>query len=129
MFTSSGSTDDGHGGDAKTIISPNTLFDDIINKICIYYARCMQFLQHGYKFANDYLNGWVRRSWTFIAGLRTTFMHTHSRLNWVDEEEIGLKEKPEAPGVWAKDLIPNVNIIGTADSGKGRVVPGGPGRG
>ena len=42
MFTSSGSTDDGHGGDAKTIISPNTLFDDIINKICIYYARCMQ---------------------------------------------------------------------------------------
>ena len=45
----------------------------------------------------------------------TTFLHTHSWLNWVDEDEVGLKEKmhqndyfeirPEAPGVWAKDLI------------------------
>ena len=27
----------------------------------------------------------------------TTFLHTHSWLNWVDddEEEVGLKEKPE----------------------------------
>ena len=30
MFTLSGSTG-GHGGDAKTIISPNTSFGDIIN--------------------------------------------------------------------------------------------------
>ena len=57
----------------------------------------------------------------------TTCLHTHSWLNWVDEDddedEVDLKEKPEdtkinqqyyikirpeAPGVWAKDLI---NVI------------------
>ena len=34
MFTSSGSAGDGGrgGGDAKTIMSPNTSFSDIINK-------------------------------------------------------------------------------------------------
>ena len=31
MFASSGSTGRGRGGDAKTIISPNTSFGDIIN--------------------------------------------------------------------------------------------------
>ena len=56
----------------------------------------------------------------------------------IDEDEVGLKEKPEdrymyikkdyikmrpeAPGVRAKDLIPNFAIIGTADSGKCRCV-------
>ena len=52
----------------------------------------------------------------FIECFTTTFLHTHSWLNWVDEDddEVGLKEKhqkdyieirPEAPGVWAKDLV------------------------
>ena len=35
----------------------------------------------------------------FIECFRTTFLHTHSWLNWVDEDddedEVGLKEKPE----------------------------------
>ena len=54
----------------------------------------------------------------------TTFLHTHSWLNWVDEDddedEVGFERKarihqihqkdyikirPKAPGVWAKDLI------------------------
>ena len=47
----------------------------------------------------------------------TTFLHTHSWLNWIDEDKVDLKEKPEdtryikkitgpeAPGVWANDLI------------------------
>ena len=39
MFTSSGSMG-GHGGDAKTIISPNTLFGDIIN-IVVYLEKEM----------------------------------------------------------------------------------------
>ena len=57
----------------------------------------------------------------------TTFLHTHSWLNWVDEndDEVGLKEKPEdtryikkieirpeAPGVRAKDFIPTFPIWG-----------------
>ena len=38
VFTSSGSTGGrGCGGDAKTIISPNTLFGDIINKIISFF--------------------------------------------------------------------------------------------
>ena len=55
----------------------------------------------------------------FIECFTTTFLHTHSWLNWVDEDddedEVGLKEKlhqkdyieirPEAPGMWTKDLI------------------------
>ena len=71
----------------------------------------------------------------------TTCLHTHSWLNWVDEDdedEVDLKEKPEdtkihqqyyikirpeAPGVWAKYLINVIKdliiaIIGTADSEK-----------
>ena len=54
---------------------------------------------------------------------------THSWLNWIGEDEVGLKEKtrrhqihqkdyieirPEAPEVRAKDLIPNFAVIGTA---------------
>ena len=35
MFTSSGSTDERGGGDAKTIISPNTSFGDIIIVVCV----------------------------------------------------------------------------------------------
>ena len=35
----------------------------------------------------------------FIECFTTTFLHTHSWLNWVDEDddedEVGLKEKPE----------------------------------
>ena len=35
----------------------------------------------------------------FIKYFMTTFLHTHSWLNWVDEDdeedEVGLKEKPE----------------------------------
>ena len=57
----------------------------------------------------------------FIECFMSTFLHTHSWLNWVDEDddedEVGLKEsqkthqkdyieiRPEAPGVWTKDLI------------------------
>ena len=58
----------------------------------------------------------------FIEFFTTTCLHTHSWLNWVDEDndEVDLKEKPEdtkihqqyyikirreAPGVWPKDLI------------------------
>ena len=40
---------------------------------------------------------WLR--FDFIECFTTTFMHTHSWLNWVDEDddkdEVGLKEKPE----------------------------------
>ena len=62
----------------------------------------------------------------------TTFLHTPSWLNWVDEDEVDLKEKPEdtgyikirpeAPAVRAKEFDPNFAIIGTADSGKCRCV-------
>ena len=38
VFASSGSTGGGHGGDAKTIISPNTSFADII--ICKLEDQC-----------------------------------------------------------------------------------------
>ena len=33
----------------------------------------------------------------FIECFMTTFLHTHSWINWVDEDddEVGLKEKPE----------------------------------
>ena len=31
----------------------------------------------------------------FIECLTTTFLRAHSWLNWVDEDEVGLKEKPE----------------------------------
>ena len=53
----------------------------------------------------------------FFKPFTTTFLRAHSWLNWVDEDddEVGLKEKPEdtryikirpeAPGVWTKDLI------------------------
>ena len=55
----------------------------------------------------------------FIECFTTTFLRAHSWLNWVeeDDDEVGLKEKPqihqkdyieirpEAPGVWTKDLI------------------------
>ena len=60
----------------------------------------------------------------FIGCFTTTFLRAHSWLNWVyeddDEDEVGLKEKPEdtryikkitskirpeAPGVWTKNLI------------------------
>ena len=50
----------------------------------------------------------------------------------IDEDEVGLKEKPEdtryikirreAPGVWAKDLIPNFAIIGNCRLRNGQVV-------
>ena len=69
----------------------------------------------------------LRFVYDVIECFTTTFLHTHSWLNWVDEDddedEVGLKEKPEdtryikkitmyidirseAPGVWAKDLRP-----------------------
>ena len=31
----------------------------------------------------------------FIECSTTTFLHTHTWLNWVDEDDVGLKEKPE----------------------------------
>ena len=31
----------------------------------------------------------------FIECFTTTFLRAHSWLNWVDEDEVGLKEKPE----------------------------------
>ena len=33
--------------------------------------------------------------WWNIFTFTTTFLHTHSWPNWVDEDEVGLKEKPE----------------------------------
>ena len=58
------------------------------------------------------------RGFDFIECFMTTFLRAHSWINWVDEEddedEVGLKEKPEdtryikkitLPGVWTKDLI------------------------
>ena len=52
-------------------------------------------------------------------------------MRMIDEDEVGLKEKPEdnryieirpeAPGVWAKEPDPNFAIIGTADSAKVQV--------
>ena len=61
---------------------------------------------------------------------------THSCLNWVDEDEIGLKEKPEDTRCIKKiiskqdlkhrecgqRLDPNFAIFGTADSGKVQVL-------
>ena len=66
----------------------------------------------------------IRVNFDFIECFTTTFLRAHSWLNWVDEDddedEVGLKEKPEdtryiqkdyieirpeAPGVWTKDLI------------------------
>ena len=42
---------------------------------------------------------WCRDWIWFIECFTTTFLHTHSWLNWVDEDddedEVGLKEKPE----------------------------------
>ena len=65
----------------------------------------------------------------FIECFRTTFLHAHPWLNWVDEDDVGLKEnpenpryikiRPEAPGVRAKDLIPNFPIIGDSGGGGG----------
>ena len=58
----------------------------------------------------------------FIECFTTIFLHAHSWLNWVDEDddEEELKEKPEdaryikiiheAPAVWTKDLI-NFNLL------------------
>ena len=61
-------------------------------------------------------------------------------MRMIDEDEVGLKEKPEdtrkdyikmrpeAPGVWAKDFptLP-LHVLGTADSGTaGSSLPGGP---
>ena len=55
-------------------------------------------------------------------------------MRMIDEDEVGLKEKPEdtkidyieirpeAPGVRAKELDPNFAIIGTADSEKCRCI-------
>ena len=43
MFTSSGSTG-GRGGDAKTIISPNTSFGDIINIIIQRYIYAVKLI-------------------------------------------------------------------------------------
>ena len=39
----------------------------------------------------------AKSGFDFIECFMTTFLHTHSWLNWVDEDddEIGLKEKPE----------------------------------
>ena len=37
---------------------------------------------------------WTRFPW-FIECFKTTFLHTHSWLNWVDDDEVVLKEKPE----------------------------------
>ena len=76
---------------------------------------------------------------------------THSWLNWVDEDDWGgwgkmawkriqktldtsneyIEIRPEAPGVWAKDLIPNFAIIGKCrlGNGAGSSLPGGSGRG
>ena len=47
------------------------------------------------------------------------FLHTHSWLYWVDEDDWLIR--PEAPGVRAKELDPNFAIIGTTDSGKVQV--------
>ena len=71
----------------------------------------------------------------------TTFLHTHSWLNWVDEDddqdEVGLKEKPETTRYikqitsiydpkhrecGQRNLIPTFAVIGTADSEKCRRV-------
>ena len=42
---------------------------------------------------------WFMNMFLFIECFTTTFLHTHSWLNWVDEDddedEVGLKEKPE----------------------------------
>ena len=77
----------------------------------------------------------------FIERFTTTFLHTHSWLNLVDEDddedEVGLKEKPEdtryikkITSKWdpnhresgQRNLIPTFAIIGTADSEKCRCV-------
>ena len=76
----------------------------------------------------------------FIECFMTTFLHTHSWLSWVDEDdwcgwgwfEIKarkhyihhkdyIKITPEAPGVRPRDWILNCTIIGTADSGNVQV--------
>ena len=49
----------------------------------------------------------------FIECFTTTFLHTHSWLNWVDEDEVGLKEKPDTVSHMLSQFIA---IIGTADS-------------
>ena len=69
------------------------------------------------------------------------FDHTRFWLNWsmrmIDEDEVGLKEKPEdtidtskrihrneapsASGVWAKDSIPNFAIIRNCTLGRGLI--------
>ena len=67
----------------------------------------------------------------FIECFKTTFLHTHFRLNWVDEDDWGgwgwferkarrhwihekdyIQIKPEAPGVWPKDSIATLPLLG-----------------
>ena len=75
----------------------------------------------------------------FIECFTATFLHTHSWLNWVDEDDWWgwgwlerkpeyiryikkitpyIKIWPEAPGVRAKDWIPNFAIIGNCGLGE-----------
>ena len=44
VFTSSGSTGGGRGGNAKTIISPNTSFSDIIRSSWCWFEHCSKSL-------------------------------------------------------------------------------------
>ena len=44
----------------------------------------------------------------FIEWFTTTFLHTHSCPKWVAEDDWWyIKIRPEAPGVWTKELDPN----------------------
>ena len=85
--------------------------------------------------------GWLSCILVAIECFTTTFLRTHSWLSWVDEDddedEVGLKEKPEdtryikkdyieirpeAPGVRVKEIDRNFAVSGTADSEKYRCV-------
>ena len=57
----------------------------------------------------------------FIECFTTTFLHTHDWLNWVDENEVGLKTRPKSLEVWAKCWIHNFTIIWNCRLGNGQV--------